>query len=147
MNSIRESAPKVDWKKCPVLHQGMEPASAARWSDTLPTELHPHPVFVLYTWKEHNKKHWYHWKLQKKRAWGEKQHLCTHFSRNDDFFYMRKTFCCRTSTHCLCTSWCFARPWSHKRGTAPGCGNRQDDENKAHNGSGCLSQKAHTALW
>ena len=29
------------WEKNPLLHQGIEPASAACWSHALPTELHP----------------------------------------------------------------------------------------------------------
>ena len=32
------------WEKNPLLHQGMESTSAACWSNTLPTELHPHPT-------------------------------------------------------------------------------------------------------
>ena len=40
-DTVREPALKVDWEKNPLLHRGIEPASAACRSDALPTELHP----------------------------------------------------------------------------------------------------------
>ena len=46
-DTVEESAPKVDWQKNPLPHQGTEPASTACRSDALPTELHPHPADTL----------------------------------------------------------------------------------------------------
>ena len=43
LDTIRETAAKVDWQKNPVLHQGIKPASAVCWSHPLPTELHTSP--------------------------------------------------------------------------------------------------------
>ena len=39
---VGESALKVDWKKNPLPHQGIEPVSAVCRSDALATELHLH---------------------------------------------------------------------------------------------------------
>ena len=39
-DTVRESALKVDLEKNPLPHRRIEPASAACWSDGLPTELH-----------------------------------------------------------------------------------------------------------
>ena len=44
MDTVKESALKVDSEKNPLLHQGIEPVSAVCKSDALPTELHPHPI-------------------------------------------------------------------------------------------------------
>ena len=41
-DTVTESALKVDWKKNPLPHQGIKPASAACWSDAVPTHLQPH---------------------------------------------------------------------------------------------------------
>ena len=47
---VRESALKADsgikWEEKNLSHRGIEPASAACWSDALPTELHPHRSFT-----------------------------------------------------------------------------------------------------
>ena len=43
-DTVRESALKVDSEKNPLPHRGIEPASAACRSDTLRTELDPHPL-------------------------------------------------------------------------------------------------------
>ena len=43
MDTVIESALKVDREKNPSSHQGIEPASVACQSDALPTELHPRP--------------------------------------------------------------------------------------------------------
>ena len=40
---LRESSPKVDWEKNPVPHWGIEPASAAWWSDALTNWATSHP--------------------------------------------------------------------------------------------------------
>ena len=49
-DTVRESALKVDWEKNPLLHRGIEPASAACRSDALPTVLHPAPFCVCVMW-------------------------------------------------------------------------------------------------
>ena len=41
-DTVRESALKGDWKRNPLPHRGIEPASATCRSDALSTELHPH---------------------------------------------------------------------------------------------------------
>ena len=41
MNTVQESALKVDWEKNPLSHQEVEPWSAACWLNALPTELFP----------------------------------------------------------------------------------------------------------
>ena len=46
-DTVRESAPKVDWEKNPLLHQEIEPVSAVCRSGALPPELHPHPKFLF----------------------------------------------------------------------------------------------------
>ena len=46
-DTVRESALKVDWKKNPWLHRGIEPASAACLFNALPTELHPRPILSV----------------------------------------------------------------------------------------------------
>ena len=35
------------WQKNPLLHWGIKPASVMCWSDSIPTELHPHPKKIL----------------------------------------------------------------------------------------------------
>ena len=48
---VGESVLKVDWEKNPLLHRGIEPASAAYWSNALPTQLHlPHGVSKRMAW-------------------------------------------------------------------------------------------------
>ena len=42
MDTERDSALKAHWEKKTLPHRGIEPASAARQSVALPTELHPH---------------------------------------------------------------------------------------------------------
>ena len=52
-DTAREFAPKGDsGEKNPLPHQGIEPASAACRSDTLPTELHPHTEKGQYAEKD-----------------------------------------------------------------------------------------------
>ena len=48
VDTVRESALKVDLEKNPLPHRGIEPASAAFRSDALPAELHPFP----YLWEK-----------------------------------------------------------------------------------------------
>ena len=48
MDFVRACTQSWLWEKNPLLHQGIEPASVACWSDTLPTELHPSPSCYLY---------------------------------------------------------------------------------------------------
>ena len=42
MDTVRESALKVDWEKNPLLHQGIGPVSVVCQSDALLTELQSH---------------------------------------------------------------------------------------------------------
>ena len=41
INTVRESALRVDWEKNPLPHGGIEPASVACLFNALPAELHP----------------------------------------------------------------------------------------------------------
>ena len=49
-DTVKNPTLKVDWEKCPLLLQGIEPVSAswlAFWSDTVPAKL-SRPLFQLH---------------------------------------------------------------------------------------------------
>ena len=46
-DSVRVCAESWHWEKNSLLQRGIKPASVACRSDTLPTELHPHPLIML----------------------------------------------------------------------------------------------------
>ena len=48
MDTVRESALKVDWEKIPLPLWGIKPAVAVYRSNALPTELHPHAFTYKY---------------------------------------------------------------------------------------------------
>ena len=49
MDTVRETALKVDWEKNPILHRGIKLVSAACCCNTLPSEKYPPPPPVLST--------------------------------------------------------------------------------------------------
>ena len=56
-DTVRKSAPKVG-QKIATLHGAIEPAPAVQRSNTLPTELHPHPWIGKACRKLETERHW-----------------------------------------------------------------------------------------
>ena len=73
-DTARQSELKVDREKNPLPHYGIQPALAACPSNTLPTELYPHPVNFSQNWQDF-------WLLCQHPSWSNQINQTNHSSQ------------------------------------------------------------------